>query len=283
MQSGFVKVFLVVIVVLGLSAAGIYTMVVSGPEAHRETATPIRHAVSDPSPDPEDAPPADPVEPEKKAPAPEDAPVQGSPVSQPLPGLAGESQPVSDEDFDPLLGERFARNLLDGRKSPLLAGGATPQESAKNNDIAKIDAQSRKMQGRLTRKVNSISSRMRLDQRIREDLVAVALEGLEAVSEIRKQFAGQQMTDSDRLYMKDQIKAANVGTTQRIHSMLGDEKFREFKKQSRYYDNPNAQVLDEVKQLKKQNQQLQKKVDRQNKPKPGKKPGGRSGRPRRNR
>lgn len=286
MESGFARILLVVLTVLGASAVGIYSMAVTSSPVHNEPTGLAQEAYS-----PSVRGPSPALEGEPQGPGLSDLPGSESEAGGPgeetraaekkAPGeqaTAGKSS--LDKGFDPFMGERFDEAALTPRNAPqeIFPEGTDPQEVARKRDTEKIEAQARKMRGRLSKKVNTIASRMRLDGRLREDLLEIHLEGLGRVSEIRKEFAGVQMTDFDRRYLKDQLRAAYADTTQNIRGLLGNKGFKQFRKESRYYDNPTARIADDVRDLKKQNRQLQKKIDQQSKQK---KP--RSRKPRRNR
>ena len=278
MESGFVKVLLVVLVVLGASAVGVCVMFVSGSQIHSESEQPAARTAHD-SPSPRKSQPLPEAPPgipdiSKKTP-PEQPPGEGpTPPSAAPKGIAeGELPPI--EDFDPLLGERFDEAAIAEGSPNIRSVSRTPEEASRNRDMERIEDQVDKMRKGLAKKANKIATKMKLDERAREDLVDISLEGLNQAAEIRKQFAGTAMTDADRVYMKDQIRAANTGTADRIRYLLGDDGFKQFKKESRYYDNPNARVLDEVKSIKQQNRNLQKKIEQQNKRNKKSKPPGR--------
>jgi len=278
MESGFAKVLLVVLVVFGASAAGVCVMFVSGSQVHYENEQPAARTAHDtPSTPQPQLHPEDPSgipEISKKPPS-EKPPGEGpTPPSATPKGIAeGEIPPI--EDFDPLLGERFDEAAIAEGSPHIRSVSRTPEEASRNRDMERIEDQVDKMRKGLAKKANKIAAKMKLDERAREDLVDISLEGLNEAAEIRKQFAGAAMTDADRAYMKDQIRAANANTAGRIRYLLGDEGFKQFKKESRYYDNPNARVLDEVKTIKRQNRNLQKKIEQQNKRNKKSKPPGR--------
>jgi hypothetical protein len=277
MKGGFMKILLVVLVVAGVSAVCVYTMALSSSHIEQEESEHTRQADSRSPRSPETAqlldtgpgkaPPGETAsskQPDQAQPGPEQAPVEQKPVPE----------PASDEGFDPLLGEQFDEAAI-ARGSPnIRVIGRTPEEAIKNRDIERIDRQVEKMRKGLTKKANTIASKMKLDQALKEDLLAISLEGLSEVADIRKQFAGRAMTDSDRAYARDQMKAANANTTENIRRLLGDEKFKEFRKETRYFDNPSARVLDKMKGIEKQNRDLQRKIDQQNRRKKKRKSGG---------
>lgn len=285
MQSGFVRILLVVLAVAGVSAVGIYSMAVSevppGAADVQEAGTPaVPAAASDPREEPAGLETGDLAEsgPGK---------TQRLQTARKRIPADRESRKESslDESYDPFLGERFDE-MATARPKPgspreIFPEGVDPQEITKKRDLEKITAQSKKMRARLTKKINTVGSRMRLDERTKEDLLETHLEGLERMSEIRGEFAGVEMTDSDRKYMKDQIRAAYADTTQNIRGFLGDKEFKQFRRESRYYDNPTARIADDLREIKKQNRELQKKINRQGKRK--QKPGPNRRKPGRNR
>jgi len=262
MEGGLGKALLIVVIVLGVDAAGIYAMAVSGSQARagsfEETTQPQAAAASVRKPVEEEQPFAYKAQPKESESRP--------PVEQPPPPESkAPAKSAPQEGFDPLLGERFDEAQLAGPPREVGADGLPVGPGTEDADRAKIDAQTEKMKQRLSKKVNKIASNMRLDPRLREDLLAISTEGLERVSEIRKGYAGAQMTDSERQYMSDQVRTANAETGESIRRLIGDEKFKQFKKESRYYDQPTERVLDKMKDLEKQNRDLQKKVDNQSK------------------
>ncbi len=261
MEGGLGKALLIVVLVLGIDGTGIYFMAMTGAQAraggYDDTAAMQNTAASAKKADKENQPFA--YKPEAAKPA------VRPPVEQPPPAKKPAVKAPSMEGFDPLLGERFDEGQLASPPPEVRADGSIVRSAGTSGETAKIDAQAEKMRGGLTKKVNRIAARMRLDGRLSEDLLTISLEGLERVSEIRKGYAGEAMTDNDRLYMKDQVKAANADTAQSIRQLLGDEKFKQFRKESRYYDQPEERVLDKMKDLEKQNRNLQKKVDNQGK------------------
>jgi hypothetical protein len=261
MEGGLGKALLIVVLVLGVDAAGIYLMAMTGAQAraggYENTAALKGPAGSSKKADGEN---------QRFAYKPKsDKPASRPPAEQPPPAKKPPVKPASTDGFDPLLGERFDERQLVTPPPEIRADGSIVRNAAKSGDTAKIDAETEKMRKGLTKKVNRIASRMRLDQRLREELLAISLEGLERVSEIRKGYAGEEMTDNERLYMKEQVQAANAGTAESIRRLLGDEKFNQFKKESRYLRKPTERVLDKMKDLEKQNRNLQKKVDDQGK------------------
>lgn len=275
MDRSFLKPLVIVLVVLGANAVGVYSMAVSRTETKPESAVSAADASSTPEPVSRLAPSQDRA---ASPPVPKDSlPDEAPPAQQKPPADKPEDvQAEPDEAFDPLLGERFDEGFLAGRGPANVATGMTPMETQTNQDIARIELQAKKMSDRLRKKMDNIASKMKLDERLRDDLAEISLDGLNQVIEIRKQFAGQEMTDADRAYMKEQIQAANYDTAQRMRSMLGEDEFKQFRKESRYYDNPNARVLDQVGEIKKQNRQLQKKIDQQSREMRKYKPGGRN-------
>jgi hypothetical protein len=266
MNIGNVKILLIVLVVISVNAAGICYMMSNGPEAasapavvHTPQASTTRPVQKPPKWEPEEACPPVEEAPSEEVPP----PVVVKPVEAVAP-LRQEDPPEPEGEYDPLLGERFDEaQVTAAAESRLIAGGLTPEEEEKNREVAKIDAQVKKIENQLNRKLNTVASRMKLDDRTRADLIDISKEGLDRIAEIRKQFAGTEMTESDRAYMHEQIRAENINTTRNIATLLGEDAFKEYRKETRYYDNPNARVLDEIGDLKKQNQQLQKKVDQQ--------------------
>jgi hypothetical protein len=262
MEGGLGKALLIVVVVLGADAAGIYAMAVSGAQARaggfEEDVQPQTSAASVKKPAGEDQPFAYKPEPKESDSRP--------PVEQPPPAkIKAPAKAAPQESFDPLLGERFNEAELAGPPPEVGADGSPVGPGTETADRAKIDAQTEKMKQRLSKKIDRIANNMRLDPRLREDLLAISTEGLERVSEIRKGYAGGQMTDSERQYMSDQVRTANAETGESIRRLLGDEQFKQFRKESRYYDQPTERVLDKMKDLEKQNRDLQKKVDNQSK------------------
>lgn len=261
MEGGLGKALLIVFLVLGVDAAGIYLMSVSGAQARagsfEDTATLHDSSIASKKTEKENQPFAYKPQPRQPAVKP--------PAEEPPPPKKPAAKAPSADDFDPLLGERFDEKPAEAPPPEIRADGSIARDAFKDSETAKIDAQKEKMQRGITKKVNRIASRMRLDGRLREELLAISLEGLNRVSQIRMNYAGQTMSDSDRRYMNDQIRAANAETAGSIRYLLGDEKFKQFKKESRYYDQPTERVLDKMKDLEKQNRDLQKKVDNQGK------------------
>jgi DNA-binding protein YbaB len=259
MEGGLGKALLIVVLVLGVDAAGIYLMSVSGAQARaggfEDTAALQDSTVSTKRAVKENQPFAyKPKQPAVRPPA-EEPPPPKKPAAK---------APVVD-DFDPMLGERFEEKTIVRPPPEMRADGSVVRGTVRESETATIDAQKEKMRKGIAKKVNRIASRMRLDGRLREELLTISLDGLERVSQIRKNYTGESMSDSDRRYMNDQIRAANAETVGSIRHLLGDEKFKQFKKESRYYDKPTERVLDKMKDLEKQNKNLQKKVDDQGK------------------
>jgi hypothetical protein len=166
-----------------------------------------------------------------------------------------------EEPFDPLLGEKFDENELALRPPESIPPAPDEQDQRIQQEIDKIEAQGNGMRQRLATKLNTVFSRMKLEEALAQQLLEISLEGLGRVLEVRKEFAGREMTDSERDYLKSRIQAVNADTTLSIRTLLGEDLFKKFQRESRYYDNPNARVADEVKELKKQTRELQKKVE----------------------
>jgi len=268
-----VKALLVVIVVAGICGAGIYAMTsaeapISGRrdfKGEREAVVSVRENST------EETGLLNPTRQQARESNPKSKETVDS-VKETLPeekktGLPPR-KPKSDDKFDPFMGERFSETEF--QEGPLsnfrgaVPVGQSPEETLRTQEIIKIDKQVDKMLRNLTKKVNGVASRLKLDASTANTLRDISLDGLEQISDARKQFAGQAMTDSDRDYLRDTIKSINSSTAQSIYGLLGDDKYKQYKRESRYYDNPQARLLDEMNTIKKQNQKLQKKMDTQN-------------------
>jgi hypothetical protein len=267
------KVLLVVLVVAGVSAVCVYTMALTNLQIEQRESVSIQPSGSSTRPGPDTAKLLDTESEEPPAESsPPGTPVQEEkPPAEMPPPKETASQPVTDDSFDPLLGESFNEALISSgtpRDSDLgspriLATGSTAEEAVKNRDILRIEKQAKKMEKGLNKKLNTIASKLKLDPRTREDLLAISRDGLSEVVEIRKQFAGRAMTGSERAYMRDQVKTANANTAENIRRLLGGQ-FKDYRQESKYYDNPNQRVLDKMKDIEKQNRDLQRKIEQQN-------------------
>ncbi len=267
MRGYVLKTVLLIAGVLGLSGICIYAMVTAGsqvwegpPTGGTGTAGTAREML-----EAQPAPAAGGVEPDAA-----DAGQQKRGAAKPASSQAPASGPVvetppGEEEFDPFFGEHFSEAEMASEYVGAYPKAESFEEAQKKLEILKIEKQIDRMGGKLARKLDVVTSRIHLDDHLKEQVLDMSLEGLNRIGQLRKGLAGQELSDEDRRVMKEDTRGIRHETRENLKSLLGDEKYEEFQRESRYFDNPNARVLDEVRDLKKQNRDLQKEITRQRK------------------
>jgi hypothetical protein len=183
----------------------------------------------------------------------------------------GKGAPGAPErnEFEVLASEFFgdpARGVSTGRLTPTFDENV-PQEAKAGGEKDIIEREMKRLQGEMLKRMNTIASRLKLDQNQREAITQIAERTVQQIREIRQQFAGSQMTEYDKESMRSQIQAAHRSAGESIRNVLGDEKYKEFRKESTYYKNLDQRVYDVQKSMEAQGKQLDR-IERSTKPRP---------------
>lgn len=138
---------------------------------------------------------------------------------------------------------------------------AVEKESATQEDKSvaerdRIERDMKRLRSEMLKRTNTVASTLKLDQSQRESITQITEQTLTQIRMVREQFASSQMTDYDKEVMRSQIQDAYRAAGENIRYVLGDEKYKEFRKESSYYNNPNLQLHDVQKSMDEQKKQL---------------------------
>lgn len=184
-------------------------------------------------------------------------------------GVAGEGKgepPAPEKNEYEVLASEFlgnsAYNL--GSGYPVAeADQSVPQEVKIAAERDRTEKEMSKVRADMFNKMNTVAGRLKLDQYQRELITQIAEQTLQQIRMIREAFVKSQMTASDKEAMHAQIRDMQRAAGESIRYALGDEKYKEFRKESNYYNNPEQRLYDMQKSIEAQKKQLDR-VERSN-------------------
>jgi hypothetical protein len=181
----------------------------------------------------------------------------------------GKGAPGAPErnEFEVLASEFFGDPVhsVSTSRSTLTFDENVTQEAKSVAEKDMIEREMKKLQGEMVKRTNTLANRLKLDQNQRESLTQIGERTLQQIREARQQFASSQMTENDKQLMRSQIQNANRSAGESIKYVLGDEKYKEFRKESTYYKNPDQRLYDMQKSIEGQKKQLDK-IERSTQP-----------------
>jgi hypothetical protein len=259
---------IVVSMVFGITAICVIAIATAGSEGYRrvtEVSAPVREATDSPGAKPSLTPQDARRMEVEKAVKERDSKIAQPPTesSSPSPvGAAqeGKSAPGAPDrnEYDILASAFFgdsAQNLGSGH-SVIASDESAPPEAKTAVEQDRIEREMTKLKADMVRRTNTVANRLKLDQNQRESLTQIAEQTTQQIRVIREQFGNSQMTEYDREIMRNQIRDVNRAAAESIRYVLGDEKYKEFKKESSYYKNPDQRIYDMQKSIDAQKTQL---------------------------
>ncbi|MFH1421666.1 MAG: hypothetical protein ABIH42_02990 [Planctomycetota bacterium] len=125
-----------------------------------------------------------------------------------------------------------------------------------------LEFEARRARGEMLRQVNNVSRKLNLERSQREDIAKILEQTLTDITAIKSQFITMQMTESDEDLMRSQIKELYSAAGEKVRYILGDEKYKEFRKEYSSY-NKNEQMNDKIEDVNRQNEKLRRELEQQ--------------------
>jgi len=130
-----------------------------------------------------------------------------------------------------------------------------------DEELRKIEKMMEKQRREVYKRLSAVARRARLNAEQREILRNAANDLWGQIEACYEQFKYSERTDYDRRILRQNIGTAYRSTMQDLRYQLGDDAFRRFMTENRYYKNPEERMVDMQKKM----YEMDRQMDRQQK------------------
>lgn len=131
-------------------------------------------------------------------------------------------------------------------------------DGASDEELRKIEMMMMKQKREAYKRLFTVARRARLNSEQREILRSVADDLWRQIEGYYEEFKYSQRTDYDRQLLRQSVRTAFRSAMQDLQYQLGDDAFKRFMRENRYYRNPEERMVDIQRKMNEMDRQMDK-------------------------